>query len=187
VTRRRRRSVGPESHSGASHRRVTQELVDAMEQLRRQGLTFADIGARLGCSERTARRYVGQVEPRIDLPGKRTKLDADALREQLTEDFARAAWIGWKRWPSTEFVNEVNRQVEERLAAMRPETLRLLVEDARMRGQLFAQILVPLYQDFRTCQEVNDLFGRIPDRQPLFWLPAGRWIRGVPDDGDEIS
>ena len=179
------RSVGLESRSGPSRRRMTQEAVDAMEHLRRQGLTFEEIGARLGCSERTARRYVGQVEPRIHLPGKRTQLDADALREQLTEDFARAAWSGWKRWPSTEFVNEVNRQVEERLAAMRPETLRLLAEDQRMRGQLFAQVVAPLYQDFRTYQEVDQFMGQFPDTAPLFWLPAGQWVRGDPDEADE--
>ena len=179
------RSVGPESRSGPSRRRVTQETVDAMEHLRRQGLTFEEIGARLGCSERTARRYAGNVEPRIELPAKRPRLDPEALREQLTEHFARAAWSGWKRWPSTEFVNEVNRQLEERLAAMRPETLRLLAEDPRMRGQLFAQIAVPLYRDFRTYQQVNDFFGMLPDRAPLFWLPAERWKKGLPDESDE--
>jgi len=179
------RSGSPESPSGPSRRRVTQEAVDAMERLRRQGLTFAVIGARLGCSERTARRYVGQVEPHIELPGKKTKPDADALREQLAEDFARAAWMRWKTWPSTDFVNEVNRQLEERLAAMRPETLRLLTEDPRMRGQLFAQTVVPLYRDFKTYQEVNDFFGMFPEWEPLFWLPGERWKKGLPDESDE--
>jgi hypothetical protein len=185
VTRRRWRSVGPESRSGPSRRRVTQETVDAMEHLRRQGLTFEEIGARLGCSERTARRYAGNVEPRLELPAKRPRLDPEALREQLTEHFARAAWSGWKRWPSTEFVNEVNRQVEERLAAMRPETLRLLAEDQRMRGQLFAQVVAPLYRDFRTYQGVDQFMGQFPDTAPLFWLPAGQWVRGDPDEADE--
>jgi len=175
---------GANGHS-AGRRRVTQETVDKMAELRRLGLTFRAIGARLGCSERTARRYAGNVEPRIEAAARRPSLDPEVLREQLTEHFAKAAWSGWKRWPSTDFVNEVNRRVEERLAAMRPGTLQLLAEDPRMRGQLFAQIVVPLYRDFRTYKEVEELMGQFPDTAPLFWLPEGRWIKGVPDEGHE--
>lgn len=65
---RRSRSNRSRRALGVTRRRVTQEKVDQMAHLRRQGLTFADIGARLGCSERTARRYAGRVEPRLQLP-----------------------------------------------------------------------------------------------------------------------
>src|SRR5207245_2869272 len=48
--------------------RVSQEDIDAMAELRRQGLGFAEIGARRILSERTARRYVGKVAPRLTVP-----------------------------------------------------------------------------------------------------------------------
>ena len=43
-----------------------------MAELRREGLGFAEVGARRGFSERTARRFVGKVEPRLTLPQGRT-------------------------------------------------------------------------------------------------------------------
>ena len=57
-----------DSEADPTRHRVTQGMVNRMAELRRQGLTFQEIGARVGCSERTARRKVGQVEPQINLP-----------------------------------------------------------------------------------------------------------------------
>ena len=64
----RHRPKGTIAVSGAARRRVTQESIDQMAVLRRQGLPFEEIGARVGCSERTARRYAGRVQPQLHLP-----------------------------------------------------------------------------------------------------------------------
>ncbi len=79
--------VRPADRSG--RRRVTQDSIDEMTALRRQGVTFRDIGARLGCSERTARRFVGQVLPQLHVPRATPELETDprALRERLLSEF----------------------------------------------------------------------------------------------------
>src|SRR3989304_6035688 len=79
-----RRSGPPWRHRGS------QEDIDAMAELRRQGLAFAEIGARQGLSERTARRYVGRVEPRLKLPQRddpEPDADPGALRERFAREF----------------------------------------------------------------------------------------------------
>ena len=60
-----------------------------MAELRRQGLGFAEVGARRGFSEKTARRYVGKVEPRLTLPQGDAEPETDprALRERFAQDF----------------------------------------------------------------------------------------------------
>ena len=88
---RRVRSGAAESTLEASRHRVNQEMVDQMADLRRQGLTFKEIGAHLACSERTARRYAGQVEPQIQLPPATPEPEADdprRLRERLARWFS---------------------------------------------------------------------------------------------------
>src|SRR2546426_11476811 len=69
--------------------RVSQEDIDAMAELRRQGLGFAEVGARRGFSEKTARRFVGKVEPRLTLPQGAAEPETDprALRERFARDF----------------------------------------------------------------------------------------------------
>ena len=83
------------ANEGSSRRRVNQESVDEMAELRRQGLTFKDIGLRAGCSERTARRYAGMVEPRIQLPGTAAEpqhKEAAVLRDELSRWHSEAHW-----------------------------------------------------------------------------------------------
>ncbi len=63
-----------------------------MTALRRQGFTFKEIGTRIGCSDRTARRYAGRVQPQLRLPGAEENVEADprALREHILSEL-----IGW--------------------------------------------------------------------------------------------
>ena len=53
MKKQRSRSGLTHCASKSTRRRVTQEMIDQMAELRRQGLSFAEIGARVGCSDRT--------------------------------------------------------------------------------------------------------------------------------------
>lgn len=72
---------------GPTRRRITQETIDQIGDLRRQGHTFAEIGARLGYSERTARRYVGNAEPGFS--SLRETRSQKLARPNCSERFAR--------------------------------------------------------------------------------------------------
>ncbi len=156
-------------------RRVTQGMIDQMAELRRQGLTFKDIGARVGRSERTARRYVGRVEPRIHLPSAQQNLepeDARDLRPRLGKSFAAFLHKGWNRWPSAAFLAETNRQVEERLAHMDVQTLRILARDSKIWTQFILEVLGPLYKDFVSCRNVHETIQQFShNHAPFLWQP----------------
>jgi hypothetical protein len=77
----------PQKTSG---RRVTQETIDEMAALRRQGLPFEQVGARVGCSERTARRYVGHVEPELSLPPSKTEPNTEDPQERIRRNLGLA-------------------------------------------------------------------------------------------------
>jgi hypothetical protein len=139
----------------ASRRRVNQESVDEMAALRRQGLTFKEIGARLGCSERTARRYVGRVEPQIQLPPASPEQEAQDprhLRETLGRWFSDFLY-GLEESPrpreSVRFMAEANRMIGERLDALDPLTLGLLDRDKSLRHRFLRETIGKLYGDFR--------------------------------------
>jgi hypothetical protein len=170
----------------APRHRVTQETVDEMAALRRQGLTFRDIGGRLGCSERTARRYAGSVQPHIQVATENPEPDVDPkrLRERLARCFAVMLHTGWKRWGSVTFVAEANRQMLERLSNTDPETLRLLGQDQRLRQRLFEEVVVPLYHDFASYEQWS---GTVFDDGlgTLCWRPARERKFVTDPDGDE--
>src|ERR1700675_394182 len=141
MRRRRARRAPLHPSTGVGRRRVTQEAIDEMAELRLQGLTFADIGARLGCSERTARRFAGKVKPRLHLPqgNPEPEVDPPALRERFASEFLeilhgderlrsltlrrqkvdeateKAIWGGP---PSILFLSEAERLIRERLDAI---------------------------------------------------------------------
>src|SRR3989442_15259710 len=128
--------------------RVSQEDIDTMAELRRQGLGFAEVGARRGFSEKTARRFVGKVEPRLTLPQGDAEPESDprALRERFARDFLEILYrdrqlnaltmrlrkIGpdaeiaeYGGPPSILFLNEAERLIRERLDSMGVLALRL--------------------------------------------------------------
>lgn len=172
--------------TGPTRRRVTQGIVDRMAELRRQGLTFQEIGARVGCSARTARRKVGQVEPQVRLPQNRPEpeRDPDVLRERLAGIFAAHLQKGWERWPSARFVAEANRQFQERLAEMDPQTLHLISVDGRVRSNLFLEVAGPLYRDFVSITRMQQqLAGSGLDVSQMDWRPPRE--REPPEDDED--
>jgi hypothetical protein len=139
----------------ASRQRVNQESVDQMAELRRQGLTFKEIGARVGCSERTARRYAGRVEPRIQLPPA-TPEPVDEDPHQLREGLAR--WLSdfLYKYPdhphpnlSVRFMDEAVREFRKALEPVDPLTLGLLSKDHALRLRFIRESIGWLLATYR--------------------------------------
>ena len=150
--------------------RVTQKMVDQMAQLRREGLTFKDIGARLACNERTVRRHVGHVRPQIEAPQDKPRPDVDLgrARARLAREFAFLLQDEFELCQSVTLVDEANWRLQRRLARAHPETLQLLTQDQRMRWRFFMEVVGPLCHDLAQ----SDPTGKVGTGEaPLIWRP----------------
>ena len=166
------RPVRADQRNRPTRRRVTQKMVDQMAELRRQNLTFKDIGVRLHCSERTARRCVGKVEPQLQLPERNPEPEAEAprqMRERFASEFLeilygderlRSLTLRWQKvdeatkkaiWggpPSILFLSEAERLIRERLDAIGDLALRLLARDKRSQHRFLREVIGFLYADY---------------------------------------
>jgi hypothetical protein len=191
-----------------TRRRVTQERIDRMADLRRQGLPFAEIGVRLGCSERTARRYAGKVQPQLHLPEATPGLDTDprSVRErlvtrylQLLHDDERLQSLTsiWRQVtpayrevvyggpPSILFLNEAERLLRERLDTIGVVTLRMLAENGQSRARFLREVVGELYSDYVWWHELADMMD--PEGAREDWRPA-RERPPIPDfDPNEVQ
>jgi hypothetical protein len=185
---------------------VTQETVDQMAELRRQGLPFAEIGARLGCSERTARRYVGHVEPQLHLPQRNPDAEAEdprQLRERLTSEFLellyedtrlRSLTFTWHRVddmtqravyggpPSILFLSEAERLIREQLDRIGLLALRFLALDKRSKHRFLREVVGSLYQDYVRWHQFSQNLGETGET----WRPP-RERPALDVDEDDIG
>jgi hypothetical protein len=189
---RRGRPGAPGSALQASRRRVNQESVDEMAELRRQGLTFEEIGTRVGCSERTARRYAGRVEPHLQLPAAMPEPqveDPRVLRERL------ARWCSdflyrLEEYPqprlSVRFMSEATHLMRDRLAEMDPLTLELLAKDRPMKDRFLKEVVGRLYGDFRNHVQFEEGIGHMTtEASAATWRPLReRPAVPAPEDDD---
>ena len=171
----------PAKRAPSGHR-VTQETLDRMAELRRQGATHQDIAARLGCSERTVRRYAGRVERQLVPPPPKIPEDPEAQRAELVDWYTRMLGRSWDRVPSVALIDEAIRQLAKRVRELTPETLRLVTARHEMRLQLFKEAIGPLLRDYSKFLEVVRFLEQFPDHRPLFWSPHGGWIQGDDDE-----
>ncbi len=183
------RSQHPRSARPRRHR-VTQETIDQMAALRRQGLTFEQIGARVGCSERTARRYTAKVQPQLHLPQAEPELDTDprVLRERLTSEFLqllyndrrlRSLTVTWHRVddstqqavyggpPSILFLSEAERLLREQLDSVGLLAVQFLARDKRSKLRFLREVVGPLYQDYAHWHQFSQNFGETGEN----WRP----------------
>ena len=170
-------------------RRVTQTVVDRMAELRRQGVTFVDIGARVDRSERTARRYVGHVQPQVVLPSAQPETESNSpkeLRATLEKRLATFLHRGWERWPSAAFLAETSRVGVERLAQTDVHTLRLLARDAKVWNQFIMEVVGPLYKDLAICRSIHETMQQVSvSNKPFLWRPPRE--RPDPKDDEEVE
>jgi hypothetical protein len=178
-----------------------------MATLRRRGLTFEEIGARVGCSERTARRYAGKVPPQLHVPDATPKLDTDPRkqREQLVNRFMQ--WLHddkrlqsltriWKQVgasilyvyggpPSILFLNEAERLLRERLEGLGVIALRMLAENSQSQRRFVREVVGHLYWDYVTWHQFIDNLD--PEGAKEDWRPP-RERPPIPDfDPGEVE
>ncbi len=137
MSRRARKPVAanPKRDGG---RRVTQEHIDRMATLRRQGVSFEEIGVKVGCSERTARRYAGQVERHLVLPARTRDSDFDprALRETLLVNWMERLHADTGLRAVTARIHRIDEWNEEWIYGCPPSILFLSEAEHQLRGRL---------------------------------------------------
>lgn len=186
--RSRREAIVP---AGNTHRlRVTQETVDEMAALRRQGLTFKEIGQRVGSSERTARRYAGRVQPQLYLPPANLEPEVEdphQVRERLARwfsDFLYKQNGDPRPRESVTFLGEAIRMMRERLGATDPLTMELMVKDVELRKRFAVEVVGWLYSDFKLIVLLDAEFGQMSTSQAAAgWRPPHeRPVQPAEDD-----
>jgi hypothetical protein len=191
----------------SKRRRASQETIDEMATLRRRGLTFEEIGARVGCSERTARRYAGKVQPQLHLPEAKPQLDTDprSVRERLVarylrllhdDDRLQSVTRVWRQVtpdcreaiyggpPSILFLNEAERLLRERLDTIGVVTLRMLAENGQSQARFLREVIGDLYSDYLWWHKLADEFD--PEGAKEDWRPP-RERPPIPDDPNEVE
>ena len=133
----------------------------------------------MGCSERTARRYVGKVLPRLHVPNANAELDPDprSQRDRLAEQFLQ--WLHddkrlqsltriWKQVgadctetvyggpPSILFLSEAERLLRERLDSLGEIALRMLAENGQSQRRFLREVVGFLYWDYVQWHEFAD-------------------------------
>lgn len=160
--------------------RVTQETIDQMAELRRQGLTFQEIGRRVGRSERTARRYVGDVRPQLHLPQAKAEpkaADPRQLREHLARSFSNTLYrmnAHPRPRDSVAFLAEATRVLQERLEQLPALTLELLTQDPELRTRFLRESIGAQYQDYLSHMNFGCGLGSLtPTQAAASWRPIG--------------
>jgi hypothetical protein len=187
----RHRSKGAKAASGALRRRVTQESIDQMAELRRQGLPFEEIGARLGCSERTARRYAGRVQPQLHIPEANPEPDVEDPR-RMRERLARWCSDQLYNMPgdpkprdSVTFLAEAARLVQERLAGLDVLTLELMLRDIELRKHFMREVVGYLWGDFSSHVRFDTGFGIDSSVSAAEWRPLRERTHDVAEDFED--
>ena len=175
----------------ATRHRVTQETVDEMAALRRQGLTFKEIGQRVGSSERTARRYAGRVQPQLQLPPANLEPEVEdphQMRERLARwfsDFLYKRNGDPRPRESVTFLAEATRMLRERLDATDPLTMELMIKDVELRKRFVLEVVGLLYSDYRGMVHFDTEFGQMsPSQAAAGWRPPHERPVIEPDDDD---
>jgi hypothetical protein len=191
ASKRRSRREATVRASDATRHRVTQETIDQMAALRRQGLTFQEIGQRVGCSERTARRYAGRVQPQLHLPSANPEPEVEdprQMRERLARwfsDFLYKLNEDPRPRESVTFLGEATRMMRERLEETDPLTLELMLKDVELRKRFVVEVVGRLYSDYKLIVHMDVEFGQMSTSQAAAgWRPPRERPVIEPEDDD---
>jgi len=173
---------------------VTQGAINKMAELRQQGVSYQEIGARLGCSERTARRYVGNVQPQLQLPEalpEPEEKDPGEMRRWLARSYSLQLYNS-KDYPpprlSVTWMAEAIRTLEEKLQEVPALILELMMKDPAMRMRFAREKLGLLYGNYRSCVDFEMEFGHL-DLEPAAanWKPWSECPPATEEDLEELG
>lgn len=142
-----------------------------MVALRRKGISLKEIGRRLGFSERTVRRYVGNIEPALLVrqPNDEQELDPREIRRQILRQIMdelfgdnQLAGLDFVRFedaadndalfagpPSIRFLNEAERLLRAALHSCGDDTVRLIASSTEAQRMFVAETIGTLRDDYR--------------------------------------
>jgi hypothetical protein len=151
----------------AGGQRVDQERIDQMVALRRQGVGYGQIAARVGSSVRTVQRYVKNVEPQLQIPqaGEQRERDPRVLRQHILHDLFddnQLAGLDLVRFddppenedlfagpPPIRFLNEAERLFRAALQRCGDDTVRLIATSDDAQQMLVDETIGALRADYR--------------------------------------
>lgn len=181
-----------------TRRRMNQERIDQAGALRAKGVSYAEIGERVGCSERTVRRIAANVRPELHLPSANPDREGDprALRERFLSEWMEVLHADTRLRsvtareepdptsdsrtlyfydcpPSILFLNEAERQLKERLNKLGNLTLQLMAREKQSQRRFVDEEVGDLYWDYYNGHLLSQNFGGTGDdwRPPSERLP----------------
>ena len=118
-------------------RLVNQVLVNRMVALRRQGFSHLEIAKKVLRSERTVRRYLRGVSPRLELPTAPKRVNVLA--------WCSARIVAWRqRWKLTaQEVDSVIKRLRKTLDEKDPQTLQWFATDPEARREFLVEEFFP--------------------------------------------
>lgn len=138
------------SETAGRPRLVNQVLLDRMVALRRQGFSLHEIAEKVHRAERTVRRYLKGVTPKLELPTAPKRVDLLARYCQLILQFRPKLRL------STDEVDLVLKKLRKALEQKDPLTLEWLATDPRARGDfLLKEFLREAMSDVRTRRDIE--------------------------------
>ena len=120
-------------------RRVNNKLIERMVAMRRDGFTMKAIAEACGVSERTVRRYVRGVEPKIKMP---SELNSDEFTDWCYDQVLAPFEVGLDR------VDASMKSLRELLAGMEPVSIRRLEADESLRAEFCQEFLADVARDW---------------------------------------
>lgn len=194
MTKRRGKHPADPKKSRAGGQRVHQEKIDKMIVLRRQGFSYGETAARVGCSVRTVQRYVTHVQARLHIPtaGDQPAMEASQLRAMLLTKFVgdlfqdqmlRQLTLTWKQVArdsydaiyggpiSTRFMVEAERLFQIALREMGSEMLHLLGNDTTTQQRFVRDTVGELRTDYERWLYIKQNWGSGFNETGEDWRP----------------
>ena len=135
---------------------MNQALINRMVTLRRQGFPHREIAEKVGCSERTARRYTHGVTPQLELP--RQHEPVDVLSVCVQSILRGRTRLGLDTRETDEMIKALRRTLEP----MDPLTIDWLASDPRARRDFlleFLQNVLPHINDLHHVRRIQAEIG----------------------------
>lgn len=142
-----------------------------MVALRRKGINLKEIGRRFGFSERTVRRYVGNIEPAllVPQPNEQHELEPRVIRRQIlrhiTDELLRDNQLAGLDLtlfddtaehtarldgpPPMRFLNEAESLLRRALASCGDDTVRLIASSTEAQQMFVTETISALQADYR--------------------------------------